>query len=129
MSEVLMTLGTVRFSIQEGAYKELTRTLEIRVARQDRAGRKSSRQVLGEDETIEISGTVYPAFRGGLARLDSFRELARTYKPQMLTDGLGRVWGRFVVEGVDEAAGAFLSNGAPQRQDFRIRLGAYGDDA
>lgn len=129
MTEVLMTLGTVRFSVQEGAYQRLTRTLEVRTAQLERAGRKAARQVLGEDETIEIEGVVYPAFRGGLARLDSFRELARTYQPQMLTDGLGKVWGRYIVEGVEEVAGEHLSNGAPQRQEFRLRLGAFGDDA
>lgn len=124
-----MTLGSIRFSVQEGAYQSLTRTLEMVIARQGRAGRQAARQVLGEDETVEIEGVVYPAFRGGLDRVDSFRALARTYAPAMLTDGTGKVWGEFVVERVEEQGSAFLPNGAPQRQAFRISLGAAGVDA
>ena len=35
---VLMTLGEIRFSMEEGSYRQLSQTLEIRVARMDRAG-------------------------------------------------------------------------------------------
>lgn len=126
MSEVLMTLGSVRFGVREGAYQRLARRLEIRTAKLDRAGAQSARQVLGEDETIEIEGVVYPAWRGGTGRVDSFRELARQRRPQMLTDGAGKVWGKFIIEGVDEEASHHLPNGAPLRQAFRITLGAWG---
>jgi phage protein U len=128
MSEVLMTLGSIRFSVAEGAYRTLERTLEVRTARLDRARGQSARQVLGEDETIVIEGTVYPLYRGGLDRVDSFRELARTYEPQMLTDGTGKVWGRFLIERVEERGSELLPNGVAQRQDFRLSLGAFGED-
>lgn len=127
--EVLMTLGSVRFSVAKGAYQRLSRTLEMRIARLDRAGRQSARQILGEDETIDIEGCCYPGQRHAVDRVESFRTLARTYEPQMLTDGMGVVWGLFTVERVEERGSEFLPNGVPLRQDFRIGLGAYGEDA
>lgn len=129
MSEVLMTLGDLRFSVAAGSYRSLTRTLEMRVARLDRASGATARQVLGSDETVEIEGTCYPGQRHARDRVDSFRALARTREPQMLTDGTGGVWGLFVIERVDERGSEFLSNGVPMRQEFRIVLGGFGEDA
>lgn len=129
MSKVLMTLGDIRFSVAEGAYTDMTRTLEMQVAKQARGGRQAARQILGEDETIEIEGTCYPGQRHARDRVDSFRALARTYEPAMLTDGTGAVWGLFVVERVSERGSTFTTDGIPLRQDFRISLGAYGEDA
>lgn len=128
-TDVLMTLGEVRFSVSEGAYKGLNRTLEMSVAKLARANRQTSRQILGEDETIEITGTVYPLHRHALDRVETFRDLARTYQPQMLTDGLGNVWGRWVVERVVENGTEFTAQGVPMKQDFTLSLGRYGEDA
>lgn len=124
-----MTLGDIRFSVAEGAYTNLSRRLEMLVARLPRAGGQSARQLLGEDETIEIEGVCYPGQRHAADRVESFRALARTYKPELLTDGTGVVWGLFVIEGVDESGSDFLSNGVAQRQGFRISLGAFGGAA
>lgn len=129
MADVLMTLGTIRFSVSEGSYRNLSRDLEMRVARMDRASRQAARQVLGEDETIEIEGVCYPGQRHAADRVESFRALARTRKAAMLTDGTGAVWGMYVIERVSERGSEFLSNGVAQRQDFRISLGAAGEDA
>lgn len=127
--DVLMTLGQVRFSVSEGAYRSLTRDLNIRVAVMDRAGRASARQVLGEDETIEIEGVCYPGQRHALDRVETFRAMARAYEPAMLTDGTGAVWGLFLVERVSERGSRFAPNGVPLRQEFRLSLGAFGEDA
>lgn len=127
--DVLMTLGDIRFTVSEGAYQTLGRSLEMRVARMDRAGRQAARQILGEDETVDIEGTCYPGQRHARDRVDSFRAVARTYEPQMLTDGTGAVWGLFVVERVEERGSVIGPGGVPARQDFRLSLGRYGDDA
>lgn len=129
MAEVLMTLGDIRFSVPEGSYRSLSRTLEITTAKLARAGRQASRQVLGLDETVDIEGVCYPGQRHARDRVDSFRTLARTREPQMLTDGTGTVWGLFIVERVEERGSDFLTNSVAQRQDFRISLGAFGEDA
>lgn len=129
MTDVLMTLGDIRFSVSEGSYRALTRTLEMSVAKQARANRQAARQVLGEDETIEISGVCYPLHRHALDRVDSFRALARSYAPAMLTDGLGYVWGRYVVERVEERGSEFTAQGVAQKQEFTLTLGAWGEDA
>ncbi len=123
-----MTLGSIQFSVQDSGYQKLVRRLEIRVGRQERAGRQVARQVLGEDETVEIEGVVFAAWKGGVGRIDSFRDLARTHQPQLLTDGRGNVWGKYIVEQVEEEATDHIANGVPLRQAFKLTLGLYGDD-
>jgi phage protein U len=127
MADVLMTLGPITFSVQEGAFHALKRKLEIRVGKSERAGVQTARQILGSDETIQIEGVVYPTFSGGVARVQSFRDLALTLEEQMLTDGIGNVWGRYVIENVEEDATEFTAYGVPLKQAFRIELGAAGD--
>lgn len=127
--DVLMTLGEIRFSVSDGAYQSLNRALEMRVARMDRAGRQSARQILGEDETVDVEGVCYPGQRHARDRVESFFALARTKTPQMLTDGTGRVWGLFAIERVEERHTLIGPGGVPTRQDFRIALGRFGEDA
>lgn len=128
MADVLMRLGSLRFSVSEGAYRRLTRKLEITVAKQARANRSVARQVLGHDETLEIEGVCYPLHRHNPGRIDSFRALALEKKPVLLTDGLGVSWGKFLIENVEETGTEFTPQGVAQKQEFRLALGAYGDD-
>lgn len=123
-----MTLGSVQFSVPLGAYTALSRTLEMTVAKQARANRQVARQILGEDETIEIGGALYPIQRHAVGRMDDFRAMARSYQPQMLTDGLGRAWGRYVVERVEERGSLFTPQGVPLKIEFSLSLGLFGED-
>jgi hypothetical protein len=125
--EVLMTLGPIRFSVAESAYTGLQRSLEISVAKHARASGATARQATGYDETIGIDGVVYPE-HAGRTRLDDLRALARAQAPQLLTDGRGRVWGRWLLERVEETGSEFLPNGQPLKQAFRLQLGLYGED-
>ena len=124
-----MTVGPIRFGVAEGAFQRLSRELEIRTAKMERAGAQTARQVLGRDETLDISGLVFPEWRGGPGRVERFREIARAGEPQMLTDGTGGVWGWWLIERVTEEGSSFLANGVPQRQEFRLTLGKWGGDA
>lgn len=119
-----MTLGDVRFSMKEGAYTSLVRVLEVRVARMDRDGGIAGRQILGHDETLDIEGVCYPGLRpGAIDKIERLREMARSYRPKLLTDGLGNIWGLWMIERVDERATVFTVDGQPQKQEFRLALG------
>jgi phage protein U len=126
VTDVLMTLGKLRFSVQEGAYQRIRRDLEITTAKQARGGSQVARQILGEDERLEIEGIVYAGFKAAVTRLDDFRTAAREYSAKVLTDGLGNVWGKYVIERVEEVATEHTAYGVPLKQTFRLELGLYG---
>jgi phage protein U len=127
--EVLITLGSFTFSMAGVAYDRLSRQLTARWPAAPRAGRSEALQFGGTDaETLTLAGRIYPHYRGGLGQISAMRELLKSGEPQMLTDGLGTVWGKFAITAVEEEARTFTPDGAPLRQDFRLELKAYGED-
>ncbi len=130
MIEVMMALGDFRFSLNTAAYQQLRRTVEYRWPTQERAGRRPAKQFTGIGaETVALEGTIYPHYRGGLAQMEAMRGLAGKGRPQILTDGTGKVWGRFCIERIEETQTLFFGDGTPRKQEFRLSLGRYGDDA
>lgn len=125
----LMTLGRYRFSVAAAAYEQLSRTVGYRWRWQDRIGRVPARQYLGPgDDTIELRGTVYPGYRGGLGQVDAMRAEAGGGEPLRLVGGTGTVFGLWCITRVRETGRAFLEGGAPRRIDFELSLAYYGRD-
>jgi len=124
-----MSLGDFRFGLETAAYQRLRRTVEYRWPKQERAGRRPARQFTGiGDETVELGGVIYPHYRGGLGQLETMRTLAGKGQPQILTDGTGKVWGKFCIERIEETQRILFGDGTPRKQEFRLSLGRYGED-
>ncbi len=129
MTEVMMMLGRYQFSLDTAAYQNLHRDAEYRWPEQSRIGRIPARQFVGPGgETIEIEGSIYPHYRGGLGQLERLREIAGRGRPLLLTDGRGKVWGTWCIERVSETQTVFFGNGDPRRIEFRLTLARYGED-
>lgn len=129
-SRVMMKLGNYKFSIETAAYKQLVRTTSYRWAVQPRISRGPARQFVGPgDDTIELSGLIFPQFKSGLEQLNLMRAEADKGEPLMLVDGLGKIWGLHVIEEVREEQGEyFFKGGAPKQQQFSLRIARYGED-
>lgn len=126
---VMMALGALRFGIGQTSYQKLTRSAEFRWEQVDRIGRYPSLQFMGPGaETIQLSGVIYPHFRGGLRQIDLMREFAKNGQPFLLVDGMGWVWSRWVITNIEETKTHFLTDGAPRKIEFNITLKAYGQD-
>lgn len=126
---VLMTLGSFGFSLGTAAYHEFARKNEYRWQAQPRLGRPPAYQYVGPgSDTVDLRGTLYPGFRGGPAQLDALRAAAGQGQPLLLTDGGGRVWGRWAILSLEETRTVFFADGAPRRVDFRLELAFYGEE-
>lgn len=129
MSETMMALGSYRFSIDSAAYQELKHSQAYRWQAQERLQRRPAMQFLGAgEESIELSGLIYPHFNGGLEQLDTMRAEASKGQPLLLVDGLGFVWGQWVITQIDEGQSFFQGNGQPLKQSFQLKLVNYGVD-
>lgn len=129
MSETMMALGTYRFSIDSAAYQELKHSQAYRWQAQERLQGRPAMQFLGAgEESIELSGVIYPHFKGGLEQLDTMRAEASKGQPLLLVDGLGFVWGQWVITQIDEVQSFFQGNGQPLKQSFQLKLVNYGAD-
>ena len=77
MSETMMALGVYRFSLTSAAYQELRRSNAYRWQAQERLQRLPAQQFVGPgNETLDLKGTIYPHYQGGMKQLDLMRAQA-----------------------------------------------------
>lgn len=130
MNRVMMQLGEYQFGIESAVYEQLRRSTAYRWQGQDRIGRRPAQQFAGVgQETISLTGRIYPFYKGGLGQLDKLRAEAGQGEPRILVDGLGRIWGKWAVTRIDETQSTLMPDGVPEKIDFSLELVRYGEDA
>lgn len=123
MSEVMLTFGTVAFSVDEAAYQALRRTARFRVAAQENVGERPGYHFTGPgEEAIVLSGVIMPTYRGRPAVLNDLRALAAEGRSRTLTSGLGEGLGRWILQEVTEEQSALFVDGQARKVGFSIRL-------
>lgn len=128
-SLVMMALGTFRFGVNQANYQKARRVAAFRWQKQDRIGRAPALQYLGPDAmTMTLEGEIYPHFKGGLRQVEGMMLVAGLGQPMMLVDGLGWVWRRWAITGVEDERTLFMADGAPRAIEFTLSLQAYGRD-
>lgn len=126
---VMMQLGAFQFGIATAAYRELSRSTELRWASVDRFGQRPALQFTGPgEETLDLPGVIYPEWRGGFGQLDAMRALAGKGKPMRLVDGTGASLGQWVITKVDEKQSVFAGQGKPRKVEFSLSLKRFQDD-
>lgn len=126
MADVMLQLGGYQFSVDTGAYQELSREAEYRWASQERIGAVDALQFTGYGaERIEVRGVIYPFHKGGLGQLDSMRTQAGLGLPLPLVSGQGRILGLWVIQSVREGQRVFAREGVPRRQEFDLSMRRY----
>lgn len=119
----MMALGMFVFSLPTLAYQEMQRKSAWRHARSGRIGAIDATQFVGrENDTIGLSGTAYAELMAGSASLDELRDMAAKGEAWPLIDGTGRVYGAFVITGIDEGMEEFFADGTPRKIDFTVDL-------
>lgn len=123
MIDVQMMLGTIRFSVLRAAYQELVRSVEHRWAGHEFLGEAPAYQYVGPgEETITLTGTVYPHIPTSWGSIAAMRDLAAKGLPQMLVSGIGDVLGRWVIVRVEEGQPSHFILGIPRKQTFSVTL-------
>jgi phage protein U len=126
---VMMALGPYRFALATSAYQQLKRSIEYRWQSQDRIGNNPAMQFIGPGkEQIGFEGVIYPEFRGGLGQIENMKLAADVGEPLLLVDGLGQVWGRWVILQIEETREIFFENGIPRKINFSLTIAKYGED-
>lgn len=129
MAMTMMALGEFRFALETAAYERLVLSQSWRWPKHDRITRDPALQFVGLDTAeIALEGVIYPSFKGGLGQIERLRAMADEGRPLLLTDGLGRVWGKWAIERIEDARTHFTDDGQPRKIEFRLTLKAYGED-
>ena len=126
---VMLALGPFRFEMGHATYQSLAMSQSWRWPEQARIGREPALQFTGrEPAEIRLQGVLFPGFDAGLAQVEEMRALADLGKPLQLVDGLGRVWGSWVIVEVGDTRSVLMDDGQPRRVGFEVKLKAYGED-
>jgi phage protein U len=119
----MMWLGPFRFGITGASHDTLQQASQYRWEEVPLVGARPEMHYLGPGtETRTLSGTIYPHFRGGLGQVEAMRQQAAMGAPHLMGDGLGFVFGRWVITGVDDTRSVLMADGAPRKIEFALKL-------
>jgi phage protein U len=126
---VIARLGSVEFSVLAGSFEVLQRRTTWRIDRPDPIDGMGTPVHRGRlDDAITLSGVVFPGYVGGLSSVERLRELGDVGEPQTLVDGEGAIYGRWLIENVDEEATLHTPTGKPRRIGYSVTLVAVPDE-
>jgi phage protein U len=129
MATPLFQLGDFQFDLPNGVPQTLDRTAEYRWETLDRLQRAPAVQYLGPgSQEITLDGVLYPGFSGRQTTVETLRTLAEKGEPQMLADGNGRIWGRWVIRSLREGLSTFAPGGGARQIIFSVSLVRYVED-
>jgi len=129
MAGPIFQLGSFQFDLPNGVPQSLDRTAEYRWETQERLLRDPAVQYLGPgSQEITLDGVLVPGFSGRQTTVEALRTLAAQGQPQILTDGLGRNFGKWVIRTVREGLSTFAPGGGARHITFSLSLLRYVDD-
>lgn len=126
---VMAAWGPYPFALASASWTTLRRQLSWGWRAQPRIGASPAMQFTAFGaQRVTLDGAIFPHFRGGLRQIDLMKLLADRAEPQVLVDGHGVYYGRFVCDGIEETRSLPMGDGAPRRIDFTMSLSSYGED-
>ena len=129
MTRPLFQLGSFQFDLPNGVPQSVDWDAGYRWEEQGRLLRDPAQQFVGPgSQTITLDGVLFPGFSGKQGTLSDLRNLARTGKPLMLTDGLGKVYGKWGIKQVREGKSTFAPGGGARQITFNVQLVYYAED-
>lgn len=126
---MMMALGLYVFGLHTVPYQQLQRQMQWRHPSVSRVGKRPSRQFVGVgDDTITLSGVLYPEITGGKISLAALKAMADEGKAWPLIEGTGLFYGLFVVEELSQTDSVFFADGAPRKIEFTLKLVRTDDE-
>ncbi|MCC8367181.1 phage tail protein [Xenorhabdus sp. PB61.4] len=120
---MMAALGLFVFMLKTTPYQSFQHKQSWRHAFNSRVGARPAWQFVGPDnDTVTLSGDLYPELTGGSLSLTALKLMADSGKAWSLIDGSGAIYGMFVIESIDETKTEFMSGGAPRKISFTLTL-------
>ncbi len=119
----MMALGMFVFMLQTVPYQDFQHQMAWRHPSNARIGKRPASQFLGPDEeSITLSGVLYPELTGGKVSLMALQLMAETGKAWSLIEGSGAIHGMFVIESLSRTKSIFFSDGSARKIEFALTL-------
>lgn len=117
-----MALGDFIFGLSTGfAYDRLERKSSGGWVSLDIIASKPMSHQTGQGlETLRLSGVAM--YAAGMKRVDELRAMINARAPFVLVDGIGRNWGRWRLESVNESQRSIIDDGTAMAIDWTLEL-------
>ncbi len=126
---VIARLGDVEFSVSAGSFESLRRLTRWRIDRPDPIDGMGVPVHRGRfDDSVTLSGVVFPGYVGGLSSVERIRQLGDSAQSALLVDGEGAIYGRWFVEMLEEEQTHHTPTGKPRRIAYMMTLVAVPDE-
>ncbi|MDE1486501.1 phage tail protein [Xenorhabdus bovienii] len=120
---MMAALGLFVFMLKTTPYQSFQYKQSWRHAFNSRVGARPAWQFIGSDnDTVTLSGELYPELTGGSLSLTALKLMADSGKAWSFIDGSGAIYGMFVIESIDETKTEFMSGGAARKISFTLTL-------
>lgn len=126
---MMMALGLYVFGLHTVPYQQLQRQMSWRHPSLPRVGKRPARQFAGPgDDTITLSGVLYPEITGGKISLAALQAMGDEGMAWPLIEGTGIFYGLFVIEEISQTDSIFFADGAPRKIEFSMKLTRTDDE-
>ncbi|HHL3392921.1 TPA: phage tail protein [Klebsiella pneumoniae] len=126
---MMMVFGLFVFELRTLPYQQLQLSRNWRHVKNDRVGRSAKWQYVGAGENqLTLGGLLYPEITGGNLSLGAVSTMAYTGLAWPLIDGLGSIYGMYVITGLQETHQEFDRFGKAKRIEFTLSLQRVDED-
>ncbi|MDC9622747.1 phage tail protein [Xenorhabdus sp. XENO-7] len=120
---MMAALGLFVFMLKTTPYQSLQHQQSWRFGFNNRVGTRPAFQFMGpNNDTLTLSGTLYPEISGGRLSLLALELMADSGKAWSFLDGSGAIYGMFIIESIDQTKSEFFADGAARKIDFTVTL-------
>ncbi|EIW9279102.1 phage tail protein [Klebsiella pneumoniae] len=126
---MMMVYGMFVFTLRTIPYQQLQQSQEWRHVKNERVNQSAGWQYIGPgDDTITLSGVLYPEITGGNLSLAALRTIGFTGRPWPLIEGDGRIYGMYVLARLEEGRTEFDRYGNAKKIEFTLTLNRADSD-
>ena len=126
---MMMVFGLFVFELRTLPYQQLQLSRNWRQVKNDRVGRSAKWQYVGAGENqLTLDGLLYPEITGGNLSLGAVSTMAYTGLAWPLIDGVGSIYGMYVITGLQETHQEFDRYGKSKKIEFTLSLQRVDED-
>ncbi|CAM2936598.1 TPA: phage tail protein [Escherichia coli] len=126
---MMMIYGMFVFQLSTLPHQQIQQSRNWRHVKNERINRSASWQYIGAgDDTITLSGLLYPEITGGEVSLTALTSQAYVGRPWPLIDGVGQIYGMYVITGLNTTRSELDRYGRARKIEFTVTFERVDED-
>ncbi|EFQ6910081.1 phage tail protein [Escherichia coli] len=126
---MMMIYGMFVFELRTLPHQQLQQNKSWRHVKNERVNRSASWQYIGAGEDrITLSGVLYPEITGGEVSISILTTQAYTGRPWPLIDGVGQIYGMYVLAGLQVTRSELDCYGKAKKIEFSVSFERCDED-